>query len=113
MTLDKEQSAQVERLWQAARFMPKSVRFLGTRYRALFLAYAQENRSGGQAPAIADAMAFIDFMFRQNRVGLLGPEQRALRSDFRALRRRFRLKRDGEGRLDAVEKWKVFQWLGL
>lgn len=110
--MDKEESARVERLWQAARFLPQSVRFLGTRYRALFLAFAQDHQPDGDAAPVADAMAFIDFMFRQNRVGLLPPEQRALRADVRVLRRRFRLKRHGKN-IKAVEKWKVLQWLGL
>ena len=43
----------------------------------------------------ADAIAFVDFMFRQNRVALLMPEQRALRNDERVLRRRYSLKRNG------------------
>jgi len=110
--MDKDESARVERLWQAARFLPQSVRFLGTRYRALFLAFAQDHQPEGEATAVADAIAFIDFMFRQNRVGLLAPEQRALRADARVLRRRFRLKRH-EGKIRAVEKWKILQWLGL
>lgn len=108
----EQEQADVERLWQAARYMPQSVRLLGTRYRALFVAYAGQTASSGEARAVADALAFIDFMFRQDRVGLLEPEQRALRSDARALRRRFRLKR-GEGGVSAVEKWKVLQWLHL
>lgn len=110
--MDKEESARVERLWQAARFLPQSVRFLGTRYRALFLAFAQDLQPEGEAAAVADAIAFIDFMFRQNRMALLKPESRALRDDERALRRRFRLSRDGQT-VQAIEKWKVLQWLRL
>ncbi|MBI4375143.1 MAG: hypothetical protein HY549_01715 [Elusimicrobia bacterium] len=106
----------VERLWQAARYLPQSVRLLGTRYRTLFLAYAQqcsvESSNGKAPPAVADAMAFIEFMFLQNRVGLLPPEQRALHQDQRALRRRFRLRRHGIT-VSATEKWKICQWLGL
>ena len=105
-------SAHVERLWQTARFLPQSVRLLGTRYRALFVAYAAQVSSQGEGAPVADALAFIDFMFRQNRVGLLDPELRALRSDEKALRRRFRLSRDGQT-VKAVEKWKILQWLHL
>ena len=36
-----KEAPNVERLWQAARFMPQTVRLLGTRYRSLFLAYGQ------------------------------------------------------------------------
>lgn len=108
----EQERAEVERLWQAARYMPQSVRLLGTRYRALFLAYAASASSSGEARAVADALAFIEFMFKQDRVGLLEPEQKALRSDARALRRRFRLKR-ADGGVTAVEKWKVLQWLHL
>lgn len=100
------------RLWQAARYMPRSVRLLGTRYRALFLAYAEQTQAAGDAPAVADAMAFVDFMFRQDRLGLLGPEKQALRGDQKPLRRRFRLRREG-ATVTVTEKWKVLQWLGL
>ncbi|OGR85294.1 MAG: hypothetical protein A3J74_08320 [Elusimicrobia bacterium RIFCSPHIGHO2_02_FULL_57_9] len=106
---DKES---VERLWRSARFLPQSVRLLGTRYRALFLAYARQAFSTGQSRDVADAMAFIDFMFRQNRLGLLPPEQRALLHDKRELRRRFWLRRHGEA-VSAVEKWRVLQWLNF
>lgn len=104
--------AEVERLWQAARYIPQTVRLLGTRYRALFVAYAEQYGSEGQARAVADALAFVEFMFRQDRVALLPLEQKALRSDEKKLRRRFRLKR-ADGKVSAVEKWKVLQWLGL
>lgn len=100
------------RLWQAARYMPRSVRLLGTRYRSLFLAYAELTSSTGAAAAVADAMAFVDFMFRQDRLGLLGPEKDALQADLKALKRRFRLLREGQT-VTAKEKWKVLQWLGL
>jgi hypothetical protein len=108
----KEDAAVVERLWQTARFLPQSVRLLGTRYRALFIPYAQQFSAVGEAAPVADGIAFVDWMFRQNRVALLVPEQRALRNDERALRRRYRLKRDGKT-VAAVEKWKVLQWLRL
>lgn len=108
----KEEAVVVERLWQTARFLPQSVRLLGTRYRALFTAYAQQVQAEGEAAPVADAIAFVDFMFRQNRVGLLEPEQRALRADERVLRRRYRLNRDGKT-VKAVEKWKILQWLRL
>lgn len=108
----KDDAAHVERLWQSARFLPRSVRLLGTRYRALFLAYAQQVSAGGELAPVADALAFIDFMFRQNRVALLAPEIRALRDDDRLLRRRYRLKRSGAA-VSASEKWKVLQWLHL
>ena len=105
-------SPEVERLWQSARFMPQTVRLLGTRYRALFLAYARSWETSGDAPHVADALAFIDFMLAQNRLALLPPEQRALRRDGKALRRRFRLKRR-QGTVMATERWKILQWLGL
>jgi hypothetical protein len=108
----KEDAAVVERLWQSARFLPQSVRLLGTRYRALFTAYAQQVQAEGDTAPVADAIAFVDFMFRQNRVALLMPEQRALRNDERALRRRYSLKRSG-ATVKAVEKWKIRQWLRL
>lgn len=106
------QGPHVERLWQAARYLPQSVRLLGTRYRSLFLAYAQQHESQGEAAAVADAMAFIDFMHGQNRLALLEPEQQALLNDHRALQRRYRLKRQGTV-VRAVEKWKVLQWLSF
>ena len=103
---------QIQRLWQAARFLPMTARFLGTRYRSLFLAYARQNEPAGEAQPVADALAFIDFMSRQERLALLDPERGALRRDERALRRRFRLRRQG-GRVEAVEKWKILQWLRI
>lgn len=112
VAVEPSQEAALERLWQAARFLPQSVRLLGTRYRSLFVAYAQQFNSEGQARAVADALAFVDFMFKQNRVGLLDPEQKALRMDARALRRRYRLSRQS-GSVSAVEKWKILQWLSF
>jgi hypothetical protein len=102
----------IDRLWKSAQFLPQSVRLLGTRYRALFLAHAQLCRPRGEGAPIADALAFVDWMFRQERVGLLDNERSALRADSRALSRRFRLKRDGPS-IEVVEKWKPFQWIGL
>jgi len=100
------------RLWQAARFLPLSARLLGTRYRPLFLAYARKSQAVGRARHAADAMAFLDFMSRQERLALLQPERRALRRDARMLCRRYWLKRVN-GRVRAVEKWKILQWLAL
>lgn len=105
-------SEPVERLCRTARFLPQTVRLLGTRYRALFLAHAQSCRPRGDAAPVADAMAFVDFMFRQERVGLLDIERSALRGDARALGRRFRLRRDG-AQVEAVERWKLLRWIGL
>lgn len=102
----------VERLWKTAQFIPQTVRFLGTRYRALFLAHAQNCRPSGDAAHVADALAFIDYMLQQERVGLLDNERRALRADRRALRRRFRLRRQGQD-ISAIERWKILQWIGL
>lgn len=102
----------VERLWKTARYLPQTVRLLGTRYRTLFLAHAQRCRPRGDAAVVADALAFADYLSRQERVGLLAPERTALRRDERALRRRFRLRRDGE-HVEAIEKWKILQWLRL
>jgi hypothetical protein len=110
--MTQKQEAEVERLWQSARYLPQTVRLLGTRYRALFVAYAQQHPSKGEARAVADAMAFVHWMLRQDRVGLMPLEQKALRGDETRLRRRFRLKRDGAS-VSAVEKWKITQWLGL
>jgi hypothetical protein len=102
----------VDRLWKTAEFLPQTVRLLGTRYRSLFLAHAQLCRPEGDGAPVADALAFVDFMFRQERVGLLDNERTALRRDARALKRRFRLRRNGET-VGVVEKWKLLQWLGL
>ena len=102
----------IERLWKSAEFLPQTVRLLGTRYRSLFLAHAHLCRPTGDAAQIADAMAFVDFMFRQERVGLLENERAALRRDARALNRRFRLRREGES-IEVIEKWKPLQWIGL
>ena len=110
--MSRDPDGHVERLWQAARFMPQSVRLLGTRYRALFLAYAQQCSPVGEAKPVADALAFLEFMFQQNRVALLPPEQKALTQDQRRLRRRYRLSRQGPS-VGATEKWKIRQWLGL
>ena len=100
------------RLWQSARFLPESARLLGTRYRALFLAYAPGSRPEGPEAAVADALAFADFVLRQHRVALLPPELAALRRDARRLGRRFRLLRAGDA-VAAVEKGRLRRWLGL
>ncbi|MDE2489343.1 MAG: hypothetical protein KGM24_00740 [Elusimicrobia bacterium] len=105
-------AAEVDRLWKTAKFLPRTVRLLGTRYRSLFLDHAKHCRPRGEAPAVADAIAFADFMLRQERVGLLDSERRAVLGDVRALRRRFRLKRSGAD-VEAREKWKPLQWIGL
>lgn len=105
-------SESVGRLWKTAEFLPQTVRLLGTRYRSLFLAHAQQCRPRGDGAAIADALAFVDFMASQERVGLLDNERSALSRDARVLQRRFRLRREG-GAVEVVEKWKPLQWLGL
>lgn len=105
-------AASVERLWKTARYLPQTVRLLGTRYRTLFLAYAPRSRPRGEAGVVADALAFADYLSKQERVGLLTPERAALNSDAKALRRRFRLRRDGDA-IEAIEKWKILQWLRL
>lgn len=102
----------VERLWKTARFLPLTVRLLGTRYRTLFMAHAQRCSPRGDAGIVADALAFMEFLSKQERVGLLAPERAALLRDSRALRRRYRLVRDGEA-VEAIEKWKILQWLRL
>ena len=102
----------VERLWKVARYLPQTVRLLGTRYRTLFMAYAQRCRPEGDAAVVADALAFMDFLAKQERVGLLAPEREALRGDSRRLRRRYRLKVTGDA-VTATEKWKILQWIGL
>src|SRR3990167_1433119 len=100
----------VERLWKTARYLPQTVRLLGTRYRTLFLAHAQRCRPRGEAGVVADALAFTDYLAKQERVGLLAPERTALRCDARVLRRRFRLRRNGD-EVSAIEKWKILQWI--
>ncbi|MEK7232708.1 MAG: hypothetical protein AAB268_02745 [Elusimicrobiota bacterium] len=102
----------VERLWKTARYLPQTVRLLGTRYRTLFLAYAQHCRPRGEAGVVADALAFAHYLAKQERMGLLEPERTALRRDERALRRRYRLRRNG-AEVSAIEKWKILQWLRL
>ena len=102
----------VERLWKTARYLPQTVRLLGTRYRTLFLAHAQRCHPRGEAGVVADALAFTDYLAKQERVGLLAPERAALARDARALRRRFRLRREGDA-IEAIEKWKILQWLRL
>lgn len=103
-------AAEVDRLWKTSRFLPQSVRLLGTRYRALFLAHARQCDPTGPDPAVADALAFLEFMAGQERLALLAPEQRALKADGRPLRRKFRLKRDGRA-IAAIERWRILQWL--
>ncbi|UPT72641.1 MAG: hypothetical protein M0D55_11830 [Elusimicrobiota bacterium] len=110
--MDQAQTDTVDRLWKAARYLPQTVRLLGTRYRTLFLAHAQRCRPDGDAGTVADALAFADYLAKQERVGLLGPERTALARDAKALRRRFRLRRDGD-KVSATEKWKILQWIGL
>ena len=95
----------VERLWKTARYLPQTVRLLGTRYRTLFLAHAQRCKPRGEAGVVADALAFMEYLSKQERVGLLAPERTALR-------RRYRLRRDGD-EVEAIEKWKILQWLRL
>jgi len=92
--------------------LPESVRLLGTRYRALFLSYAPRTRPEGDAAAVADAMAFADFMLGQHRIALLAPELSALRRDARHLRRRYRLLRQGDA-VTAAPKGRLRRWLGL
>lgn len=101
-----------QRLWLCARYLPETVRLLGTRYRALFFSYASSARPEGDAAAVADAMAFADFMLGQHRIALLAPELSALRRDARHLRRRFRLRRSGAA-VAAAPKSKLRRWLGL
>jgi len=102
----------VERLWKTARYLPQTVRLLGTRYRTLFMAYAQNWRPEGDAAVVADALAFMDFLGKQERVGLLAPERAALKGDLKRLRRRYRLRREGDS-VSATEKWRILQWIGL
>jgi hypothetical protein len=102
----------IERLWKSAQFLPQTVRLLGTRYREQFTVHARLCRPKGDAAPVADALAFVDYMLRQERMGLLDNERTALRRDARALSRRFRLRREG-AEVEAVEKWKILQWVGL
>ena len=105
-------SEATHRLWLCARYLPETVRLLGTRYRALFLAYAPRTRPEGDAAAVADALSFADFMRGQHRIALLVPEISALRRDARHLRRLYRLLRRGEV-VTAVPKGRLRRWLGL
>jgi hypothetical protein len=105
-------SEPIERLWKTAQFLPQSVRLLGTRYREQFTVHARLCRPRGEAAPVADALAFVEYMLRQERMGLLDNERTALRGDARALGRRFRLRRDGD-EVEAIEKWKPLQWIGL
>lgn len=102
----------VERLWRASQYIPRSVRLLGTRYRPLFLAHAKLVEPAGDHAPVADALSFIEFMFRQVRVALLDPERKALRSDARLLKRRFSLRSEGKI-ITARERWMILQWLNL
>ena len=90
----------------------RAAAYLGDAPDVSFAAYAEDCSPTGPEPAIADALAFIEFMFRQNRVALAVTEYNALRSDRRMLVRRFRLKREGNS-ISVVEKWKILQWLHL
>lgn len=100
------------RLWRTARYLPETARLLGTRYRALFLAYAPGVRPEGEAGAVADALAFADFLLGQHRIVLLAPEISALRRDSRHLGRGWRLRRQGET-VSAEPKSRLRRWLGL
>ena len=110
--MDTGTAETTHRLWRCARYLPESARLLGTRYRALFLSYAPRARPEGEAPAVADALAFADFMLSQHRIALLAPELSALRRDSRHLRRLYRLLRHGEA-VSAVPKGRLRRWLGL
>ena len=98
------------RLVECARYLPQSVRLLGTRYRALFTAHARGCTPSGDAAAVADAMAFADFMLGQDRLALMPPEQKALRRDVRKLRKSYRLKREGR-EITAVKRWAIARFL--
>jgi hypothetical protein len=110
--MEPETTQTTHRLWLCARYLPETARLLGTRYRALFLSYAPRTRPEGDAPAVADAMAFADFMLCQHRIALLAPELSALRRDARHLRRRYRLLRDGKA-VTALPKGILRRCLGL
>jgi hypothetical protein len=110
--MDKGPTQATHRLWLCARYLPETARMLGSRYRALFLAFAPLTRPEGDAAPVADALAFADFMLRQHRIALLAPELSALRRDARHLRRRYSLLRRGEV-VTAVPKGRIRRWLGL
>jgi hypothetical protein len=100
------------RLWRSARYLPETARLLGTRYRALFLSYAPSARPEGESAAVADALAFADFLLGQHRIALLASELAALRRDSRHLRRLYRLLRRGDA-VSAAPKGRLRRWLGL
>jgi hypothetical protein len=110
--MDTGSAQATHRLWLCARYLPETVRLLGARYRAIFLSYAPYIRPEGDAAAVADALAFADFMLGQHRIALLASELSALRRDARHLRRRYRLLRRGEV-VTAAPKGRLRRWLGL
>ncbi len=110
--MDTGPAQATHRLWLCARYLPETARLLGSRYRALFLSYAPRTRPEGDAAAVADALAFTDFILGQHRITLLAPELSALRRDARHLRRRYRLLRRGEA-VTAAPKSRLRRWLGL
>jgi hypothetical protein len=110
--MDPSPAEATQRLWVSARYLPETARLLGTRYRALFLSYASSTRPEGDDSAVADSLAFADFMLHQNRIALLATELSALRRDARYLRRRYSLLRQGEV-ATAIPKGKLRRWLGL
>ncbi len=103
-------SQEMGRLVECARYLPQSVRLLGTRYRGLFLAYARQCSASAENQAVADAMAFAEFMLGQDRLALMPPERKALRRDVAKLKKSYRLKRK-ESQVTAVKRWAIFRWL--
>jgi len=110
--MDRGPADATKRLWLCARYLPAAARLLGTRYRALFLSYAPSTRPEGDDAAVADALAFAEFMLEQHRIALLATELSALRRDARYLRRRYDLIRREEA-VTAEPKGKLRRWLGL
>ena len=110
--MSKTEATATRRLWHSARFLPESARMLGTRYRALFLSYAPGARPEGDAAAVADALAFAEFMLAQHRIALLASEFSALRRDAGHLRKLYSLRREGDV-VSAVPKGRLRRWLGL
>jgi hypothetical protein len=92
--------------------LPESARLLGSRYRAMFLAYAPGTKPWGEASIAADALAFAEFTLGQRRVALNPPELGVLRREARRLRRRYVLTREGE-KVRVTEKGPLRRWLGI
>ncbi len=101
-----------KRLWRASLFLPESTRLLGTHYRFIFEAHAAESLPAGESPAAADALAFIEFALRQERIALSPRQAAAMRRDARRMGRRFKLSRR-DNTVSVRERYRWLRWIGL